>query len=38
MCRCTYKEKKLFLKNSEMFYADLQKKKSEPPPTMEIST
>lgn len=32
MCRCTYKKKKLFLKNSEMFYADLQKKKSEPPP------
>lgn len=33
------RKKKLFLKNSEMFYADLQKKKSEPPPqTMEIST
>lgn len=26
MCRCTYKEKKIFLKNSEMFYADLQNK------------
>lgn len=32
-------EKKLFLKNSEMFYADLQKKKIwTPPQTMEIST
>lgn len=37
MCRCTYKEKKLFLKNSEMFYADLQNKtKIWTPP--EIST